>query len=693
MTIITKFFTLAFVCLSQAICAQTFDWVKTFGGTNADYGQCIAVDGTGNIFTTGMFRGTVDFDPGAGIFNLTSVGIDDIFISKFDASGNFLWAKRFGDSDYSVVRSIAVDNEGNVYTTGRFQGTGDFDPGTGTFNITSTIVNNLPVIDVFITKLDASGNFIWAKRLGGTGDDEVYSITVDGSANVYTTGAFEETADFDPGTGTFNLIAFGGSYDIFVSKLDVSGNFDFAVSLGGNGLDIGRSLAVDDSGNVYYTGEFQGTVDINPGGGTLNFTSNGGKDVFISKLNAFGVFVWAKQIGGTSLDEGRSIALDNSGNVYTNGIFSGTVDFDPGVGTVNLLSTGINDVFISKLDGSGNFVWAKQFDVDLFDGKSLVLDGGGNVYTTGSFTGTVDFNPGAGTSNLFSVGQEDAFISKLDASGNFIWALKLSGTGGDERGYSISVDVSSNVYTTGSFVGTADFDPGPLTSLQSSAGSTDVFVHKVSQCINSTGTDIQTACDSYTWIDGNTYSVSNNSATYTIPGGAVNGCDSIVTLDLTINNVSDISTSINGFTIIANNTNANYQWIDCNNNNTLIAGETNQNFTVPENGSYAVQITENGCIDTSECVTIIGLGLIENTFEEAINIYPNPTAGSVTLISEKYINEDVNVLISNVLGQTIFKQDYINNTPIELFIEGPAGVYFVEVSTKSKHALIKVLKE
>jgi hypothetical protein len=520
MTTITKFLTLALVSLSQVINAQTYEWVKTFGGTNADYGQSIAIDGSGNIYTTGMFRGTVDFDPGAATFNLTSIGTDDIFVSKFDASGNFLWAKKIDDSNgYSVVRSIAVDDNGNVYTTGRFQGTVDFDPGAGTFNITSTIVNNQPVINVFISKLDASGNFVWAKQLGGTGDDEVYSITVDGSANVYTTGAFEETADFDPGAGTFNLNAFGGSYDIFISKLDVSGNFVFAVSLEGNGLDFGRSLAVDDSGNVYYTGEFQGTVDFNPGGGTFNFTSAGGKDAFISKLDAFGSFVWAKQIGGTTLDEGRSIAVDNSGNVYTSGIFSGIVDFDPGIGTVNLLSAGLTDVFISKLDGSGNFVWTKQFDVDIFDGKSLVLDGAGNVYSTGSFTGTVDFNPGAGTFNLFSVGQEDAFISKLDASGNFIWALKLSGTGGDERGHSIFVDASSNVYTTGSFIGTADFDPGPLTSLQSSAGSTDVFVHKMSQCINSTGTDIQTACDSYTWIDGNIYSVSNNSAIFTITGG------------------------------------------------------------------------------------------------------------------------------------------------------------------------------
>jgi hypothetical protein len=668
--------------------------VKTFGGTNADYGQSIAVDGTGNIYTTGMFRGTVDFDPGAATFNLTSVGIDDIFISKFDASGNFLWAKKFGDSGYnSVVRSIAVDNNGNVYTTGRFQGTVDFDPGAGTFNITSTVVNNQPVINVFISKLDASGNFVWAKQLGGTGDDEVYSITVDGSDNVYTTGAFEETADFDPGAGTFNLNALGGSYDIFISKLDVSGNFVFAVSLGGNGLDIGRSLAVDDSGNVYYTGEFQGTVDFNPGGGTLNFTSFGGKDAFISKLDAFGSFVWAKQIGGTSLDEGRSIEIDNSGNVYTNGIFSGTVDFDPGVGTVNLLSTGLNDVFISKLDGSGNFVWAKQFDVDIFDGKSLVLDGAGNVYSTGSFTGTVDFNPGAGTNNLFSVGQEDAFISKLDASGNFIWALKLSGTAGDERGYSISVGINGNLYSTGSFIGTVDFDPGPLSSLQSSAGSTDVFVHKVSQCVNSTGTDIQTACDSYTWIDGNTYSVSNNSAIYTIPGGAVNGCDSILTLDLTINNVSDISTSINGFTIIANNNNATYQWIDCNNNNTLIAGETNQNYSVTANGSYAVILTENGCIDTSVCVNIIGVDVTENTFGEAINIYPNPTGGIVTLISEKDLSDVVHVLISNVLGQTIFSHNYINTTQIVFFIEGPVGVYLVQVSSKSRHAMIKVVKE
>jgi len=222
-------------------------------------------------------------------------------------------------------------------------------------------------------------------------------------------------------------------------------------------------------------------VDFDPGSGTFNLTSAGEADIFISKLDSSGNFVWAKQLGGTSIDIGYSIAVDVSGNVYTTGFFYGTADFDPGPGTFNLTSAGYFNIFISKLDASGNFVWAKKLGGPSNNrGNSIAVDASGNVYTTGYFRGTVDFDPGSGTFNLTSAGNSDIFISKLDASGNFAWAKKLGGTSID-IGYSIAVDVSGNVYTTGSFEGTADFDPGSGTFNLTSAGSADIFVHKMSQ--------------------------------------------------------------------------------------------------------------------------------------------------------------------------------------------------------------------
>jgi len=185
-----------------------------WGGTSHDGGNSIALDAFGNVYTTGHFEGTADIDPGAGVFNLTSAGLYDIFISKLDASGNFAWAKAMGGAGYEYGLSIALDADGNVYTTGGFfSATVDFDPGGGVLNLTSA-----GGYDIFISKLDASGNFAWAKAMGGTTRDQAGSIALDDSGNVYTTGYFHDTPDFDPGAGVFNLTSAGNS-DIFVHKM------------------------------------------------------------------------------------------------------------------------------------------------------------------------------------------------------------------------------------------------------------------------------------------------------------------------------------------------------------------------------------------------------------------------------------------------------------------------------------------
>jgi len=222
--LITSLLLLAIINLS----AQTLEWAKSMGGTGNEYGNSMAIDALGNVYTVGNYMGTVDFNPGTGTFNLTSVGLFDIFISKLDASGNFVFAKSMGGPLNDWATSIALS--GNIYTTGYFYGTADFDPGAGTFNLTSSNDSS----DIFISNLDASGNFVYAKSMGGT-SSKCYSqsITIDASGNVYTTGYFSGTSDFDPGTGVFNLTTTGVN-DIFISKLDASGNFVWAKSMGGN---------------------------------------------------------------------------------------------------------------------------------------------------------------------------------------------------------------------------------------------------------------------------------------------------------------------------------------------------------------------------------------------------------------------------------------------------------------------------
>ena len=318
-----------------------------FGGTVNDYGMSVAVDASGNIYTAGYFAGTADFDPGAGTYNLTSAGNDDVFVSKLNSSGDYVWAKTFGGTVADYGTSVAVDASGNIYTTGYFAGTVDFDPGAGTINLTSA-----GGTDVFVSKLNSSGDYVWAKTFGGISSERGVSVAVDSSGNIYTTGYFAETGDFDPGVGTQGLTS-SGSDDVFVSKLNSSGGFEWAIKFGGDGMDWGLSVAVDSSGNVYTTGYFGGTADFDPGVGTQDLISVSNFDVFVSKLNSLGGFEWAKKFGGFDYDTGRSVTVDTSGNVYATGNFGSTVDFDPGVGIQNFISAGGYDVFVSKLSPLG----------------------------------------------------------------------------------------------------------------------------------------------------------------------------------------------------------------------------------------------------------------------------------------------------------------------------------------------------
>ncbi len=472
-----------------------FSWAKQFDGSNVFVTpNSLTLDASGNVLSTGVFKGKVDFDPGSGESFLTSTNNsndskNDLLISKLDADGKFIWARQFGGTELKEARSIGTDAAGNVYTTGFFWGTVDFDPGAGTTNLTSLGFN-----DIFISKLDAAGNFVWVKQIGGLSADGAYAIAVDPAGNIFATGYFNATVDFDPGTGVSNLTTYLNA--IFILKLDASGNFVWVKSIGTEvsslGKNKGQALVLDALGNLYVSGTFAGTTDFNPGAQTNNLTSVGAdsyNDIFLLKLDASGNYAWAKQFSGTGFKVLNGLAVDASGNVLTTGLFEGTVDFDPGSAKSNLtVAGGIgNDVFISKLDSHGDFVWAKQLEGKIRNVASVALDVAGNVYSTGNFYGTADFDPNAGVSNL-TVGQkfgDDLFILKLDVSGSFVWVKQITGGGsssGNATGNAITVSNSGSIYTAGTFYGTYDFDSGTtVLNLKSNDGiATDMFIHKMS---------------------------------------------------------------------------------------------------------------------------------------------------------------------------------------------------------------------
>lgn len=460
--------------------SQDFQWAKQIGGVSPAKGNAVAVDAQGNVYTTGRFSQTMDFDPGPGTFTLPCNNSYKMFISKLDAAGNFIWAKGVLGNGYAEGLAITIDQTGNIYTTGNYSYIVDFDPGVATYTDIC-----IPVYGggVFVLKLDAAGNFLWAKQLGEAGQASSgnfgRSITTDVLGNVYTSGDYVITSDFDPGIGTYTLAA-GSSNSGFVSKLDPSGNFVWAKGFLSTDYCTGYSINVDATGNVYTSGTFWGNTDFDPDLSSYTITSQGTRDIFISKLNGSGNFLWAKTMGGKGWDEGFDCKLDAFGNVYTTGHFNDTVDFDPGVGTASLISKGSSDIFISKLNSAGNFVWVKSMGGTSTDkSNSIDIDVNGNLYSIGNFRGTCDFDPGVGTFNLTSFGTEDVFISKLDGSGNFAGAKQLGGSLSD-FGNAIALDAFGSLFATGSFQDIADFDPGigvyNLTSV-----TADIFIYKMSQ--------------------------------------------------------------------------------------------------------------------------------------------------------------------------------------------------------------------
>jgi len=475
---------LALGCITLMILGRaqnpTFQLAEHIGSSNNDVCKSIVTDNFGNVYMTGQFLGTVDFDPGPDTFNLSSPATSGIFISKFDNGGNLIWAKSIAGSysDNSGM-SIALDANGNVYTTGIFSIGADFDPGPNTF------IMNTAYVGAFILKLDPSGNFIWAKSVN---DARGVKIAVDASGNVFTTGYFHGGPDFDPGPAAFPMVSQGSAngynpIDIFILKLNASGNFVWAKRIGGNAEDAAYSMAIDESGNIYTTGVFRTTCDFDPGESIFNLTAAGYGDVFILKLNAEGNFLWVKQFGGVTEDYCFSMVLDAQANIYTTGWFSGNVDFDPGAQSFYLNSPGAYNTFISKLDQTGKFVWAKSTNGTSSagaQGNSIAIDLYGDIYTTGFFYGSIDFDPGFNTHYLSSEGAQDIYISKLSAGGNFISACTFGGTYND-IGKSITVDDYGNIFTTGSFNRTVDFNPGKGVYNLSSAGLQDIFLHKMSQ--------------------------------------------------------------------------------------------------------------------------------------------------------------------------------------------------------------------
>ncbi len=432
------------------ICAQPLNlsWDKTDGNANV-YTKTAVYDSHGNIWTIALGDNS---------------SANQMILCKYNASGIPAFTPIYVNN--AIARGMVADASGNVIIVGEISGTSVF----GSYSLTS-----VGATDAFMVKYDVAGNCMWAHTLCGTvssSSSVAWGIAVNGSS-IFITGSYKGTIDFDWDISTSNLTSAGGADGFIARYTTADGSFYWAKSFGGSSTDVGTSVAADTSGSAYVTGYFSGTAAFGHVGTLpVNLTSLGGQDIFITRFAADGTFKWAKKLGGSDNDKGNQVLTDGI-NVYVTGSYSGTAIFNP-AGSDILIANGGTDAFVAKYTVSGTYNWARSFGGSGNDvGYGIALDSLGNVYATGQIEDTAYFNGGADT-GIISAGSADIYIAKYSAGGDYNWALGLGGTGND-IGYGI-LYANGNLYNTGAFSNTVDFDPTTGTSNLVSTGLTDAYL-------------------------------------------------------------------------------------------------------------------------------------------------------------------------------------------------------------------------
>ena len=472
-----KTFIYAFTMLlvSAVATAQSYSWAGRFGGNGEDVVLKMHIDAAGNSFTTGYFTLTADFDISDGVSELTGGDFYEAFVQKTDKDGNFVWARRFGGDSFDNGTDVTTDAAGNVYVTGVYQETADFDPGDGEFLLTST-----GGLDIFVVKLDPNGNFIWAKSMGGTEYEETSAIGIDALGNIYLNGYFYGEMNFDPGQSDFLLTPAGWS-DGFVTKLDSNGTFVWAKSFGGDDFDLSLDMKVMPSGDLYFVGNFRGTADFDPDPAMLHTLTAESDAGFLLHLNADGDYVNAINIGeanqGLNL---LSVDIDASGSAYITGYFGG----DLSLGLVNGVETTLQapDFYngvVLKVTSGGNKTWATQFTGEQSSiPYTVAINTKGETLVSGFYGGSLQL--GDILLTIESENTMESFLAKLDANGNFTNGYRFGGINFVDKS-AMGIDPENNIYLSASFETVADINPdADGDNYVTSAGYRDNFLIKMS---------------------------------------------------------------------------------------------------------------------------------------------------------------------------------------------------------------------
>jgi len=418
-----------------------WSWATLAGGSDSEHSNDIAIDTSGNSYITGNFySASITF----GSITLNNSGNGDIFVAKLNSSGSWLWANKAGGTDYDKANGISIDTSRNSYITGYYKNTVYF----GSSPLTSSGDK-----DIFIAKMDSNGNWLWAKKAGGTLDDTGMDIAIDTNGYCFMTGYFLSTNSNFGNTILNN--SNNQNPDLYISKLDSSGNWNWAKQAQGYSNVYAQNIVTDNNGNSYISGKFMvNSLTL----GSITLTNSGQSDIFVAKMDSNGDWLWAKQAGGASSYTCNDIVMDNSGNIYITGRFGGDITF--GTTPPTTLSSNLSgNIYIAKMDSNGNWLWGKGAGGSTSSFcYGLAVDSDENCYVTGIFDHNITF----GSTTLTAQGDENMFIAKMDNNGNWLWAKQAEGF--DNFGNYIAVDNEGNCYACGYFFDRATFGSYTVTS-------------------------------------------------------------------------------------------------------------------------------------------------------------------------------------------------------------------------------------
>lgn len=641
-------------------------WGTYYGSNGWDLGRSCTSDGSGYLYLAGVTHSTNNI-ASSGHQN-TLGGSNDAFLVKFNNLGVRQWGTYYGGNNDEDSHFCTTDGSGNVYLAGMTYSANNI--GFGGHQNTLGGSN-----DAFLVKFNSSGVRQWGTYYGSGGWDVAWSCATDSSGNIYLAGHTSS-----------NNIAFGGhqnthggaSYDAFLVKFNSLGVHQWSTYYGGSSNDKAYSCTIDINGNVYLAGETGSITNIASGGHQNN--KGAGSDAFLVKFNSLGIRQWSTYYGGSDMDYGGSCVTDSNGNVYLAGTTKSNNNISSN-GHQNTYGGGANDAFLVKFNTSGVRQWGTYYGGSNHDNNhSCTIDSSGNVYMAGTTSSTNNI-ASDGYQNTLG-GDYDAFLVKFNSVGIRQWGTYYGGSDTD-NGLVCTIDANGNVYLSGETLSINNIASGGHQNIKSGVG--DAFLVKFRTNCHLTDTNVVMACDSFIWIDNNTYTSNNNTATFLILSSTSSGCDSMVTLNLTINNV-DVSVTDNSPTLTANTVGAVYQWLNCDNNYLIINGETNQSFTATVNGNYAVVITQNNCTDTSACFNINTIGINEHN-KTQMTIYPNPNKGVFTI--EMLNNQEHYFEITDLTGKLVY-QGKINNilTTVDLS-EYENGIYLLKIDED----VVKLIKQ